>query len=173
MHCLSICDNKKQTGELLYDICSLFQKIQQFGGLCGPCGDPYDGERENEAEGKYALGIISKQLPDGAKILETKVVNTAFHKGYYEFRICANNDVTKAVTQDCLNENLMTVMEGDDRYPTRFYPPGPGEHLVHVNLPEGMKCSQCVVQWRYRTGKKMIKFDCNKIQFPFFKKKIY
>lgn len=128
------------------------QKIQQLGGLCGPCGDPYDGERENEAGGKYALGIISKHLPDGADILETKVVNTAFHEGYYEFRICPNNDTTKAVTQECLNENLMSILEGDDQFPTRFYPPGTGEHLVHIQLPQGIKCSQCVVQWRYRTG---------------------
>ncbi|XP_061185429.1 uncharacterized protein LOC133193479 [Saccostrea echinata] len=132
--------------------CGGRQKIQELGGLCGPCGDPYDGERENEAGGKYALGIISKKLPDGADILETKVVITAFHKGYFEFRICVNNDVTKRVTQECLNENLMTIVEGDDQFPTRFYPPGPGDHVVHVNLPNGIKCSQCVVQWRYRTG---------------------
>jgi hypothetical protein len=29
---------------------------------------------------------------------------TANHKGWFEFRLCKNNDVTKRITHSCLNK---------------------------------------------------------------------
>ena len=41
---------------------------KQNGGKCGICGDPYDGARENEAGGKYATGIITRNYTEGSVI---------------------------------------------------------------------------------------------------------
>ena len=40
---------------------------------------------------------------------------TASHFGNFYFRICANNDVTSVVTQDCLDENLLADVNGNTR----------------------------------------------------------
>jgi len=38
----------------------IFQTLIRNNGRCGACGDPFDGVRENEAGGRYGLGIISR-----------------------------------------------------------------------------------------------------------------
>ncbi|KAK3095825.1 hypothetical protein FSP39_019697 [Pinctada imbricata] len=129
-------------------------KIQSLGGLCGPCGDPHDGKRENEAGGKYGVGIISRSLPDGATTLTAKVRITAYHKGHFEFRICAHDDPTTPVSQNCLNKNLMEIQEAEPHEPTKFQltEPNRRDYELTLILPKGIKCKQCVLQWRYRTG---------------------
>ena len=54
------------------------------------------------------------------------VVATAFHKGYYEFRLCENDvpqkgkDSSIAITHDCLNKNLLiNAQTGKPRYVRR------------------------------------------------------
>ena len=39
---------------------SLQHQWKENGGDCGICGNPFDGERHNEAGGTYAKGIISR-----------------------------------------------------------------------------------------------------------------
>ena len=34
---------------------------------------------------------------------------TAHHKGWFEFKICANNDINRAVTQECLDANPINL----------------------------------------------------------------
>ena len=47
---------------------------------------------------------------------------TAFHKGYYEFRLCQNDipqkgrDARIAVTQECMDKNLLTAPDGSTKY---------------------------------------------------------
>ena len=53
-------------------------------------------------------------------VVDVTIMTTAFHKGYYEFRLCENNvpqkgsDNSIAVTIDCLNQNLLTSGETGD-----------------------------------------------------------
>ena len=56
-----------------------------MNGLCGICGDPYDGERTSEAGGLYANGIIAANYTMGDTI-EVQVEITSLHLGYFEFR---------------------------------------------------------------------------------------
>lgn len=76
---------------------------------------------------------------------------TASHRGYLEFRICPNNDVTKAATQDCLDQYLLSDIKTGG---TKFYfnYGTVGLYAAELSLPQGLTCSQCVVQWRYHTG---------------------
>nr|KAG5691650.1 hypothetical protein BaRGS_022925 [Batillaria attramentaria] len=77
------------------------------GGKCGICGDPYDAqEKPNEAGGKYATGIIVKTY-DQSQIIDVAVKITANHMGYFLFKLCPNNDVTKEATQECLDQHVL------------------------------------------------------------------
>ena len=44
---------------------SLQRQWGRNGGKCGICGDPWDGLRENEAGGRYAKGIITRNYTEG------------------------------------------------------------------------------------------------------------
>ena len=54
-------------------------------------------------------------------LVEITVSITAFHKGYFEFRLCKNNipqkgdDASIAVTQECLNQNLLQAEGGQGK----------------------------------------------------------
>ena len=49
----------------------------------------------------YDTGVIVRHYPAGLKEIEIKVELTAHHKGYFEFKLCANNE--GPITQECLN----------------------------------------------------------------------
>ncbi|KAK3084832.1 hypothetical protein FSP39_019870 [Pinctada imbricata] len=118
------------------------------GGKCGICGDPWNGKRENEAGGKYANGIITKRYKEGSQI-QVKVLVTAAHKGYFEFRICPNNDVNKPATHECLDRYILRTKNGQTRYPEN----GQAKmYTVDLQLPVGLTCQQCVMQWKYNAG---------------------
>jgi uncharacterized protein (DUF608 family) len=80
-------------------------------GKCGICGDPYDAERENEAGGKYATGLISAHYKTGQTI-DIAVQITANHLGWFEFRLCDNNNPKKAATPECLDKYLLQLADG-------------------------------------------------------------
>ncbi|XP_069120053.1 location of vulva defective 1-like isoform X2 [Argopecten irradians] len=117
---------------------------------CGLCGDPLDQvPRDNEAGGKYASGIISKSYSMG-DIITIKVLLTSNHLGFFEFRLCENNDVTKRITKQCLKHVLVNPVTGSTRYNISSYTT---QHFeLSAKLPDHVTCSQCVLQWRYRTG---------------------
>ena len=80
-----------------------FQRQWQTNrGRCGVCGDPYDGERSNEASGKYANGVIAQTYQEGETIPITVEI-TANHLGWFEFRLCPVNNKYNKATEQCLN----------------------------------------------------------------------
>ncbi|XP_062594876.1 uncharacterized protein LOC134256230 [Saccostrea cucullata] len=122
------------------------------GGKCGVCGDPYEmpQPRDNEGGGKYSSGVISKCYTKTSSMIEVKVQITANHLGYFEFRLCEHNDPFTPVTQECLDEHVLTLYNGEG---TRYYvAPENGEYTVELVLPEDIQCNQCVLQWKYNTG---------------------
>lgn len=121
------------------------------GGKCGVCGDPYNAPRENEPPyGKYAKGLITQSYTSGS-IMRATVHVTASHKGYFEFRLCPHDDPNVTVTQECLDRNLLSdpITKG-----TKFFvdDKSVGIYQLDLQLPEGVVCNACVLQWRYRTG---------------------
>ncbi|XP_050410035.1 uncharacterized protein LOC126824727 [Patella vulgata] len=123
---------------------------QKNNGQCGVCGDPWDAaEKPHEAGGIYATGQIVRTYKTGALITATVQI-TANHMGYFEFRICVNNDVTKPATHECLNKHLLELEDGSG---TKFFiDKQSGYKNVSLKLPEDVVCSQCVFQWKYHTG---------------------
>ena len=74
------------------------------GGKCGICGDRYGGPKPHEAPGgKYANGIIVETYQSGQNI-EVEVQLTANHKGYFEFKLCPNNNVAADKGQWCFDQ---------------------------------------------------------------------
>ncbi|XP_064644373.1 uncharacterized protein LOC135498129 [Lineus longissimus] len=124
-------------------------QYDRSGGKCGICGDSYPGPRKSEAGGKYAKGVIVRHYKKG-QIIDIKVDITANHWGWFEFKLCANNDVTKPATEACLNQTLLYLPEhGSTRWSIGS---AVKVYKVKAQLPAGMTCSQCVLQWKYNAG---------------------
>ncbi|XP_042237817.1 uncharacterized protein LOC121876612 [Homarus americanus] len=124
----------------------------QNRGRCGECGDPWDlpRPRPNEAGGMWSTGIISRVYREG-EVLTVTVHLTANHMGWFEFRLCPNNDPTQYVKQSCLNKHVLRLLD----YPgTRYHlkHSQTGLFRIRLQLPPGLTCTQCVVQWHYTTG---------------------
>lgn len=128
-------------------------QFEKNGGRCGVCGDPWTGEREHEAGGKYANGVIARQYKVGSFINVT-VTLTSNHMGYFEFRLCPVNNPRQKVTQACLDRHLLNIAGHGTRYfimDKRGY-----VHIqLFVMLPPKLKCAQCVFQWKYVAGQSM------------------
>ncbi|OWF46338.1 hypothetical protein KP79_PYT04811 [Mizuhopecten yessoensis] len=94
-----------------------YQPLDFLSGNCGLCGDRLDqGPKENEAGGKFATGIISK-IYHRAEIITIKLQITHIREGFFEFRLCENNDVTKRITRKCLKHVLVNPDTGETMYP--------------------------------------------------------
>ncbi|XP_062593332.1 uncharacterized protein LOC134254818 isoform X2 [Saccostrea cucullata] len=123
-------------------------QYEMNNGRCGVCGDPFQGPHDNEPGGKYANGIIVHSTSIGA-IMPVTVEITAPHKGYMEFKLCPNDDPKKMITQECLDDFLLTIIESKS---TRYPVTSAGKYKLKLQLPESVKCRACVLQWKYNTG---------------------
>ena len=81
-----------------------------------------------------------------------------------EFRLCpydwpADDDLEYdddgnmvEVSQSCLDKHLLELADGSG---TRFYLPEPyrvGEYSVDLQLPPGLSCNKCLLQWKWNVG---------------------
>lgn len=119
-------------------------------GKCGLCGDPWDGKRENEAGGLYATGAISGVYNQG-DVITIKIEVTVNHGGWFEFRLCPNNNPERKATEDCLNSNLLELTTGGTQYQLSAAR-GTGVFPVNLKLPRTLTCNQCVLQWKWKTA---------------------
>ncbi|XP_042869962.1 uncharacterized protein LOC122251841 [Penaeus japonicus] len=124
----------------------------QNGGKCGVCGDDWADPqpRDNEAGGTYGTGLITANFTKGQE-MAIEVELTKSHLGYFEFRLCVNNDPSKIITDECLDENLLEMADGSG---TKFFIDSYEATWKYpiVKLPEDVVCTQCVLQWHYRAG---------------------
>ncbi|XP_034828174.1 uncharacterized protein [Maniola hyperantus] len=117
-------------------------------GKCGVCGDAWDTPkpRPHELGGRFGQGVIVRRYaPNDVVVL--KVQLTASHNGYFKFRIC---DDPHASDQECMDKYVLHL-EGTEE--TKFYPKeGNKVYEMKYQLPEGLQCSHCVLQWQYIAG---------------------
>ena len=71
--------------------------------------------------------------------------------GYFLFYLCEAND--RPETLECFDRNFLMITEGrfqGDEYSYSVQRAG----IVHLTLeiPEGLACDHCVLQWTYVTG---------------------
>ncbi|OWR49504.1 chitin binding domain 3 protein [Danaus plexippus plexippus] len=116
------------------------------GGKCGICGDAYDEPvpRSHELGGRYGLGIIVAEYEAG-EVFTATVEITAYHKGYWYFKICPDPSSNE---QSCFDQYPVELEEGG----TDYYPPSSGIFQVNYRIPENVTCDHCVLQWWYRAG---------------------
>ncbi|XP_046737867.1 uncharacterized protein LOC124406485 [Diprion similis] len=119
-------------------------------GECGICGDAWNlrEPRPHETGGKYGNGVIARKYRAGTMI-PIKVEITAFHEGYFEFRLCPMKQRGVEVTAECLDQNILIGADGKSWYFPQY---GPGLVDLNYKLPANMTCEQCVLQWKYVTG---------------------
>ncbi|XP_076039285.1 uncharacterized protein LOC143024375 [Oratosquilla oratoria] len=124
-------------------------------GKCGVCGDDFRETvpRSHEAGGVYANGIISKRYVAG-QVIDIHSDLTANHRGYFEVKLCPNNNPNEIVTQECFDQYTLEL--ADEPGNTKFIIPEDSkktEYFIHkVKLPDGVTCTQCVLQWKYFAG---------------------
>jgi len=128
---------------------------QNNEGKCGVCGDRYDTPepRDHEAGGRYGNGIIGRRYTMGQTI-DVEIDISANHWGHFELKICPTNGRLNEATQECFDANPLVMTDNPRSH--QFYVPLDSPKITKfnykVNLPFGVTCSQCVMQWTYYTG---------------------
>ncbi|CAD7092479.1 unnamed protein product [Hermetia illucens] len=129
---------------------------QKNDGKCGECGDAWDSPlpRPHEYGGKWGQGVIVRKYALDAEIT-LRVELTASHMGYFEFRVCPDPNGK----QVCLDKHVLKILGGTpsvhnpEDLDTRFYPRnGSRIYEMKARLPGGLKCTNCLLQWRYIAG---------------------
>ncbi|XP_063625634.1 uncharacterized protein LOC134797342 [Cydia splendana] len=117
------------------------------GGKCGLCGDPYNKPtpRRYEYNGRDYRGVIvAKYSYFPGSIIQITTRLTAYHKGFWEFRLCTDHTNN---TQECFDRLLELESGGTKYYPMK----GSTTYTVNYKLP-ALTCDHCVLQWRYVAG---------------------
>lgn len=122
-------------------------------GRCGVCGDNWADARPraHELGGQFGQGTVVQSYAAGARITVT-VQLTANHRGHFGFRLC---DLTGSgggrETDACFERHVLRMA---DDGATEYVLPStrPGWYAVEVQLPDGLRCEHCVLQWTYVAG---------------------
>ncbi|GFR97682.1 cell wall integrity and stress response component 4-like [Elysia marginata] len=123
------------------------------GGLCGVCGDPFSGLRENEDGGLYASGGVVRRYRSGSRV--TMVADLVVPKGgYFEVKLCPRDQLATMVTQECFDAFTLKILNGRGRRLKvgKRLKQDSGLYKLEVQLPPGITCTHCVIQWRYVTA---------------------
>ncbi|XP_042868838.1 uncharacterized protein LOC122251188 [Penaeus japonicus] len=129
-------------------------QYQKNDGKCGVCGDNFADKvpRDHEAGGLFGNGIIGRRFVAG-QVIDIEAELTTNHKGYMELKLCPHNDPKAIITQACLDE-FPLMIEGTKE--SRWVIPEDSKKTEifrwKVQLPEGITCTNCVIQWKYFAG---------------------
>jgi hypothetical protein len=127
---------------------------EQNGGQCGVCGDVWNSTvpRDHELGGRYVSGIIVRRYKTSGTA-NVIVELTATHRGYFEFRLCPLDGLEngKDASWDCLNSYQLNI-RGSNNKQYIVDDSLPMKHQMTVELPDGLECQHCVLQWKYNTG---------------------
>jgi len=123
---------------------------ENAGGRCGICGDPWGAQDpSHEAPGgKFATGTITGTFKSGT-VVPVTVQLTANHMGYFVFRLCPNNNPSRDPDQTCFENHVLPTTKGEIEH---YVASGTGFHTVELVLPQGLTCTQCILQWTYTAG---------------------
>jgi hypothetical protein len=150
------------------------------GGKCGVCGDAYELDpRPHEPGGQFATGIIVKTYQEGT-VFNATIDILANHYGYFELRLCQNDEPMKKVTQECFDQNLLYIydnnfddnplLEAEEKerlnadlvnYKYFLRSKKTGTYNVTAQLPKNLTCNHCVLQWKYHAGNNFGLTDLN------------
>jgi len=129
---------------------------QVNGGKCGICGDAWNGVRNSELpDGLYAKNLKITKTYSAGQEFTIKVDLTQVHRGYFQFKLCAATTMAREVTQECLDQHTLQILNSPDGVRGNKYDIGNGGtrmYEVRARLPAGMRCNRCLLQWTYTAG---------------------
>lgn len=115
---------------------------------CGPCGDAFDSSRPNEYGGKYSIRQVVAVYHEGSQInvtIDLRHLNNP--GGTFRFSLCETNDTT-IVSHDCFRKHELSWHDTKIiRIPA---PTDVGLATYTLQLPAGVTCQYCVLQWKFR-----------------------
>lgn len=74
---------------------------------------------------------------------------TANHRGYFYFQLCKLDGAQES--DACFAANRLKLTNGSDQYPLTV--DETGWYNTTLQLPSGLTCNHCVLQWTYNVGK--------------------
>ncbi|BFZ14244.1 hypothetical protein BsWGS_17283 [Bradybaena similaris] len=125
----------------------------QNGGNCGVCGDPIDEPtpRRHEGGGEYSPNPTPVRAFESGSYATVVMETSSSLFGKFEFRLCNISSNMETPEQSCFDQNLLPVLESEQG---TEYQIGSrqGIHVLNLQLPEGMVCRHCILQWAHKTG---------------------
>lgn len=116
------------------------------------CGDNWQvpEPRPHERGGQFGRGVITANYTEG-QVIPITIHISANHRGWYEFRLCNNNNPWARDSQECLNKQVLSMADGSG---TRYTLDGAirNDHTIYVQLPARLSCTHCVLQWTWVVG---------------------
>ena len=89
------------------------------------------------------------------KVIDVIIRVVANHKGFMAFRLCPNNNPTKAPPAECFSQHPLKLANGETFYflEPQLKMPGAEERVeLKLKLPDELQCWQCIIQWTYVAG---------------------
>lgn len=72
--------------------------------------------------------------------------------GYFEVSLCPNNNPQVEADQECFDKYPLKVEDAEDNKYIVVDTEKKGIFTYRVELPPGITCTQCIMQWTYYTG---------------------
>ncbi|RWS05278.1 hypothetical protein B4U79_05302 [Dinothrombium tinctorium] len=119
---------------------------------CGVCGDPIKGARLNEwPSGRYAQNVVISESYKSGSNITVEVHISANHGGIFTFKLCSADNRTKEVTQECLDQHSLRVLEPKYALDDYHYQLTRGGLVqIKLQLPK-IICKRCVLQWTWKS----------------------
>ncbi|XP_022788067.1 uncharacterized protein LOC111327995 [Stylophora pistillata] len=117
-------------------------------GKCGVCGDAYhDKSPKYVYPGKYASDVfITKTYKEGQTI-DVVIDITSNHQGYFRFSL--GKLVKRPITQEQLK---YVLLQPDGSNTWQLHSSQNGKFTIKLDLPKGLTCDHCVLQWWWTVG---------------------
>lgn len=73
---------------------------------------------------------------------------TANHLGYFYYQICKMDGARES--NECFAANRLKLVNGEDKFQIKGSETG--RYNMTLQLPSGLTCKHCVLQWTYNVG---------------------
>ncbi|OXA47274.1 uncharacterized protein LOC110855721 [Folsomia candida] len=113
---------------------------------CGFCGDPITQAlpRRHEIGGEHERGLIVRNYTVGQTV-DVQIHWQAVHGGWHEFRLC-DYSRTGYESETCFRANPLRFGDGSLRV---YEIDRQGVTSLQIQLPQGLSCDRCVLQWEW------------------------
>jgi hypothetical protein len=121
-------------------------------GRCAICGDEFSAAvKPHQTGGPFATGTLAASYMPGQQV-DITLDLTANHRGFFSFALCPNNNPSTDPGPECFRQYRLQVVGGGNGGLIMPATAGTGIKRMTIKLPDGLTCSQCILQMTYTTG---------------------